>query len=279
MTPRTRHARVTMGSPRFREIRAPLIDVVAAWFPPNAQLASHSHAKAVFGVMLQGGFRTRILGREVDYLAAGAWTEPAEERHTNTASRHGARVLIVQPGADGDRLADECRRLLDEVIYIQSAQLAVDAARLEAECMAPDDLSPIVVEGTALSLLARASRDERRRRHHERGPRWLQDVVDYLHAHALERINLGQIATGVGVHPSRLAHEFRRYLGTTPGEYARRVRLMWAAERLRENDFGIAEIAIRAGFCDQSHFSRAFRRQFGVAPAAWRQVRVREGST
>jgi AraC family transcriptional regulator len=91
----------------------------------------------------------------------------------------------------------------------------------------------------------------------------------------LERINFGQLAASVGVHPTRLAHEFRRRLGASPGEYARQLRLAWAADRLRENDSGIAEIAIRAGFCDQSHFSRTFRRQFGMAPAAWRQSRLR----
>jgi AraC family transcriptional regulator len=275
MTVRHRHARVTMGSPRFHELRSPLVDVVAAWFPPNAQIASHTHAKAVFGVMLAGGFRTRILGREVDYLASGAWTEPAEERHTNLAGYEGAQVLIVQPGTAAGDLADDCRRLLDEIVYIQSAELAVDASRLEAECVAPDELSPLVAEGTALAMLARASRIQRRRLHHERGPRWLQDAVDYLHAHMLERINFGQLAASVGVHPTRLAHEFRRRLGASPGEYARQLRLAWAADRLRENDSGIAEIAIRAGFCDQSHFSRTFRRQFGMAPAAWRQSRLR----
>jgi AraC family transcriptional regulator len=273
MSARSRHVLVTMGSPSFHHVHAPSVDVVAAWFPPHRRLHSHTHAHAVFGVMLDGGFRTRILGRDVDYLASGAWTEPAEERHANSAGDHGARVLVVQPNPGDAELARECRRLLDDVVYLQSAELRADAARLAAECALQDDLSSFVAEGTALAMLARAARLYRSRRHREREPRWLPLAVDYLHAHALDHVALGEVARTVGVHPSRLAHEFRARLGASPGEYVRRLRLEWAAGRLRDGESSIAEIALRAGFYDQSHFSRMFRRHYGIAPAAWRRSR------
>ena len=82
-------------------------------------------------------------------------------------------------------------------------------------------------------------------------------------------------ATRFGVHPSRLAHEFRARLHAGPGEYLRALRLAWAAEQLQRADATIADVASRAGFYDQSHFSRMFRRQFGVAPAAWRRDSAR----
>jgi AraC family transcriptional regulator len=275
MTARSRHALVTMGSPSFRHLRAPSVDIVSAWFPPNARLDSHTHASAVFGVMLQGSFSTRILGRDVEYLSSGAWTEPAEERHANVAGRRGANVLIVQPGAESGDLTDAHRVLLDEVVYLQSSDLLADAARLEAECALQDDLSGLVVEGTALAMLARAARLYRLTNHQRRSPAWLLTAIEYLHAHRLDRIKLGDVARSVGVHPSRLAHEFRARYGQTPGEYVRRLRLEWAAEQLRHEDANLADVAIRAGFYDQSHFSRMFRRLFGVAPATWRRSRHR----
>ena len=276
MTAGNRHALVTMGSPSFRHLRSPSVDVVSAWFPPNAHLDSHTHARAVFGIMLEGSFNTRILGRDVEYLAAGAWTEPAEEKHANLAGRRGANVLIVQPGADSGALRETHRALLDEIVYLRSPDLLVDAARLEAECIQPDDLSSLVVEGTALAMLARAARLYRLTKHHDRAPAWLLAAKEYLRAHRLERIKLGDVARSVGVHPSRLAHEFRARYAQTPGEYVRGLRLEWAAEQLRHDGASLADIAIRAGFYDQSHFSRMFRQQFGVAPAAWRRTRKHE---
>ena len=168
MTARTRHALVTMGSPSFRHLRASTVDVVSAWFPPNARLDSHTHARAVFGVMLEGSFHTRILGRDVEYRPAGAWTEPAEERHANVAGTRGANVLIVQPSAEAGDLPETHRSLLDEIVYLRSSDLLADAARIEAECAHPDDLSGLVVEGTALAMLARAARLFRLTKHHGR---------------------------------------------------------------------------------------------------------------
>jgi AraC family transcriptional regulator len=274
MNAKARHALVTMGSPRFSHIHAPTIDVTAAWFPPHSRLDTHTHARAVFGVMLDGSFRTRILGRDVDYLASGAWTEPAEERHANAAGDDGAHVLVVQPAHGAAELAAECRRLLDDVVYVQSEELRMDAARLAHECTTQDDLTPLVAEGAALAMLARAARLYRSRLHHRRDPRWLTLAVDYLQAHRLERINLGDLARSVGIHPTRLAHEFRSRFSVSPGEYVRRLRLEWAAGQLETGDATVAEVALRAGFYDQSHFSRMFRRHFGVAPAAWRRARA-----
>jgi len=273
VTARVRHAPVTLGSPRFRHIQSPSLDVVEAWFPPHSRLDTHTHARAVFGIMLDGQFRTQILGRDVEYLASGAWTEPTEERHSNLAGNRGAHVVVVQPNAADVELADECRHLLGEVVYVQSAELRADAARLATECAVQDDLSPLVAEGSALAMLARAARLYRSRLHCEREPRFLTLAVEYLHAHHLDRIDLGALARGVGVHPSRLAHEFRARLGVSPGEYVRCLRLEWAARELGAGEVSVAEVALRAGFYDQSHFSRMFRRHYGIPPAAWRRSR------
>lgn len=266
-----RHVPVTLGSPRSVRVATESLEIVSAWFPPDARLGQHTHPRALFGVMLEGAFRTSIIGREVDYDASSAWTEPAEERHANVASRAGAHVLIIQPRPDNTDLAATYRELFDEVVHCRAAELRIDAMRLEAECAVRDDLSPLVAEGMGLALLARGARHFRRARHHATHPAWLLQARDYLHAHCLERVQLSVLARMVGVHPSRLAHEFRRHLHASPGEYLRGLRLTWAAQQLRGADASIADVATRAGFYDQSHFSRLFRRQFGVTPAAWRR--------
>jgi len=265
-----RHTPVTWGSPRSTRVATQSVEVVSAWFPPHARLHEHAHSRALFGFMLQGAFRTTIRGRELDYHAASAWTEPAEERHANLASPAGARVLIIQPASVAADMAEVHRVLFDEIVHRRSVDLLADASRLESECAHQDDLSPLVIEGVALALLARGARLFRTKRH-DRSPRWLLQVVEYLHAHRFERVQLGEIARGVGVHPSQLAHEFRARLHVSPGDYLRRLRVEWASEQLLDADTSIADIALRAGFCDQSHFSRVFRRHFGIAPCGWRR--------
>jgi AraC family transcriptional regulator len=57
------------------------------------------------------------------------------------------------------------------------------------------------------------------------------------------------------------------------GTYLRRLRLDWCADRLVTTKIPLAEIALRAGFADQSHFTRTFRRYTGVTPRAYRTTR------
>jgi len=50
------------------------------------------------------------------------------------------------------------------------------------------------------------------------------------------------------------------------------LRLEWAAEELARDDARLADVALRAGFADQSHFTRLFRRHTGVTPGHYREL-------
>jgi AraC family transcriptional regulator len=122
----------------------------------------------------------------------------------------------------------------------------------------------LMVEGLVLQGLAALSRLARLG---QERPKWLDDVLDL----ARRQQPLGAIAAIVGRHASHIAREFRRHEGVSVGEFSRRCRLELAAATLKTGSGSIADVAIAAGFCDQSHFTNAFRRVFGVTPAAWRQ--------
>ena len=87
-----------------------------------------------------------------------------------------------------------------------------------------------------------------------------------------EAITLDQIASTVGVHPGHLAREFRRYYRCTPGDYIRQLRVDRACRELSVGDNSLAEVALAAGFSDQSHFATAFKRHTGLTPAAYRRA-------
>ncbi|PYO90670.1 MAG: hypothetical protein DMD66_01815 [Gemmatimonadetes bacterium] len=75
-----------------------------------------------------------------------------------------------------------------------------------------------------------------------------------------------------GGHPDYFARAFRTWFGAAVGAYVRRLRLDWAADRLARTEVPIVEIALDAGFADQSHFTRAFRHQVGVTPGDYRRT-------
>ena len=65
---------------------------------------------------------------------------------------------------------------------------------------------------------------------------------------------------------------FRRYYSCSPGEYLRRKRLHVARGKLADATVSLAQIASDAGFADQSHFTRAFKRFTGVTPGRYRTL-------
>jgi AraC family transcriptional regulator len=132
-----------------------------------------------------------------------------------------------------------------------------------------DDVSALAVEGLTLELLAEGAR--RRTPGGSHPPRWLQHVRDLLHEAFRQRLTLDGIAGSVGVHPAHLARVFRQLQGCTVGEYVRSLRIEYACHCLRTSDTALATLALAAGFSDQSHFSRVFKRQTGMSPAVFRE--------
>ncbi len=94
----------------------------------------------------------------------------------------------------------------------------------------------------------------------------VQRMQDYIEEHATERITLHMLANAAGYSPWHSARLFKELTGKTPFEYIRAVRLSKAAVRLRNEDVRVIDVAFDFVFDSHEGFTRAFSRQFGVAP-------------
>jgi AraC family transcriptional regulator len=63
-------------------------------------------------------------------------------------------------------------------------------------------------------------------------------------------------------------------MGVPLGSFARDVRLDRVADRLAHSNARILDIALDAGFADQSHLTRSFRKRFGMTPGEYRASRL-----
>jgi AraC-like DNA-binding protein len=83
------------------------------------------------------------------------------------------------------------------------------------------------------------------------------------------------LAREVALSRSAFAERFVELIGEPPMQYLTRWRLALAAQRLRTGNDTVARIAERAGYESEAAFNRAFKREFGMPPSAWRKS-VRE---
>ncbi len=91
-----------------------------------------------------------------------------------------------------------------------------------------------------------------------------------LHADPARDWNVADLASEVAVSKTVLVDRFRDVLGRPPIRYLTEWRLNLASGLLRTTELGVGEIAARVGYSAEEAFSRAFKREFGKAPAHWR---------
>jgi len=93
-----------------------------------------------------------------------------------------------------------------------------------------------------------------------------------LAANLCEPLTLDELAAAVGLSPFHAARLFTREAGMPPHAWRNQLRVNRSLDLLRRGD-SVAEAAAACGFADQSHFTRHFRRVFGVSPGRWRAER------
>jgi AraC-like DNA-binding protein len=94
-------------------------------------------------------------------------------------------------------------------------------------------------------------------------------VRDYLESHCAEEVRLADLARVASLSPYHLSRVFRRAYGLAPHAYQIQARISRARALLRAG-LSPAQVAMRTGFADQSHFHRRFKRVVGVTPGAYR---------
>lgn len=256
---------VTLGSPRYTVGSTDGCDIVHAWFPPGEVLHPHTHDRATVAIMMDGAFDLRFARHQFACTPATVSVEPAGERHANRMSSAGADVLVLQPDLSRDDLWRPFRGLLEAVGCRRHAGVAERAGRLALELDAPDPFTGMMADALVLEMLVLAARGSLETSGSSTPPPWLLRVQEMLHD-APATLRIGDCAAEVGVHPAHLARAFRQHFRLSIGAYLRRLRLQLAADQLRSTDISIASIAHDAGFADQSHLTRVFKRHLGVTP-------------
>jgi AraC family transcriptional regulator len=98
-------------------------------------------------------------------------------------------------------------------------------------------------------------------------------MQEYIERHVTEPITLHQLARAAGYSPWHAARTFRELTGKSPFEYIRELRLSRAAEKLRDANTRVIDVALDFVFDSHEGFTRAFSRQFGMSPREYTKNR------
>ena len=101
-------------------------------------------------------------------------------------------------------------------------------------------------------------------------PRALRRLREYVVAHIEENITIQALASMVGLSRFHFTRAFKQSEGVTPHRYLLQCRVKRVQELLAATELPLSQIALAAGFSDQSHCSRRFRELVGITPSRYR---------
>jgi AraC family transcriptional regulator len=253
------------------------------FYEPTALIASkklpaHAHELAFFALLLEGEYGERYQRQDRQFRPFTIHFRPAGIPHQDEVGPGGVRFFEIEIRPSWrQRLADHSAALdlahddcaggpllwLGMKMYREFLDQDAPGA---TENLAADDL---VVESLLAEMLGYVA--SRHRENVAQPPPWLGRVIEKLTAEYCERLTLDELSVEAGVHPVHLSRVFRKFVREGIGEHVHRLRIRSACEQMLTRELSMAEISLAAGYADQSHFTRAFRRATGATPAAFRR--------
>jgi AraC-like DNA-binding protein len=196
--------------------------------------------------------------------------------------------LLVAPQVLGQLVTQRDPRAMDRDAALlpfeqcpSRPEFAVGQYELLSLAASADSVDPMAIEELGLGLTARVVaaayrvRGRRPRNCRASTARAHADMVhgvrEFLAARLGERVTLSRIAEHVHCAPHHLCRLFKQATGLSIHRYLNRLRLATALEWLPETD-SLAVLALRLGFANHSHFSTAFRQEFGLPPSRLRRT-------
>jgi AraC family transcriptional regulator len=237
-------------------------------YEASLRLPQHSHDHACICVVVAGDFQEDFQRHKLQLCTRSIAFRPAAEMHEDRFGSGGSRCLVIEVPDAWVAHVKQSGHLLDEPICIQRGPLQWLGMRLYQEYRAADEGAPLVIEGIMLEIAGGFSR----RPPHRGGktPLWLEWTREAVRANYGRTLRVQELAASAGVHPVHLSREFQRHYRCSVVQYARKLRIQAACEKLAHSDSSIADVALEVGFSNQAHFSRTFGLATGMSPSRYR---------
>lgn len=220
------------------------------------------------------GFSSRSRANAMSFMPAGVpvWGRAQQRMRIRHLDLHFDASEVNE--RLGEALSPDL--LMQPRIMFSNERIQTLARLIADECAEPLARHDLYGDGLVLAVLIDlfgVRRNAPRRRTPLTG--WqLKAATDYIAEHAAGRIRLQDLAELVGLSQSHFSHAFKASTGLPPHQWQLKARIERGQRLLATNDRSLTEVAVEAGFSDQAHFTRVFRRMVGETPAAWRRGAV-----
>ncbi|MGR6468669.1 helix-turn-helix domain-containing protein [Rhizobium sp. PAMB 3182] len=249
--------------------------------PRETEIAILLHGRSVVD-RRGGGMRQHTVARR-----GTIWLCPAgiEEEFISVTERMDDCLHLFLPGQpfsstilqefDLDPAAIELRyESIDQDPFIEFA-----AGQILQEMSTESAAGRLLIETLAVSLSAHLVRSYSTASSRQQGKRSsegaldarrMRRVTDYIEFHLDEEFSVADLAEVACMSVAHFARAFKHATGTSPHAYVNGKRMALAKQRLLDDNWNVADVAIAAGFSSHANFTRAFKNSTGMTPHTFR---------
>lgn len=240
------------------------------------EVATHRHEDAHFVLVLSGTYISSALHAKPHGPAPMLVFNPAGTTHRDrfVDGKGSFMTVSLDPallsGAEELYAAQECATVLHDAASAAAAfRMAHEIGRGGEGALLEAGAWEMLASLRSAAPIARST-----------VPDWAHQAYEAVMDLANDsHLRIADVAASLGVHPVHLARVFRHAWGCSPGDLLRWRRVEQAGGLLRRAELSMAEVALSAGFADQSHMNRAFQTRYGMTPSNYRRQMFQTSKT
>ena len=273
MTTHTRHEQVKF----WRDPQLENLELLRAVYITHT-FAPHAHEGFAIGVVRSGATATSYRHAHYDMPAGTIIVINPGELHTGeAASQQGWTYRMFYPrAAQLQQISSELAGHPGDIPFFSSPVIHDDYLAellLQLHLTLEDDANSIIERqslfwSTMAHLIVRHADDPPELCPVKLERDCVTTVRDYIEAHYDDPVSLEQLGSLVNLDPCYMLRLFSKTVGLPPHAYLTQVRIR-QAKQLLDRGKPIAEVACQTGFVDQSHFTKQFKRAFGITPGQY----------
>ena len=132
----------------------------------------------------------------------------------------------------------------------------------------PQLVEALLLRGYVLGIVSSSTRRELRGG--QLRDFYIQEAITFMEHNYAREITVEELASVCKLNRSYFSKLFKDSMGCPPQEFLIRLRLSKAAELMKTTTQSIGNISTLCGYPNQLHFSRAFKKRYGMSPREWR---------
>jgi AraC family transcriptional regulator len=233
----------------------------------KTSLPLHYHQNPYFCYVLNGSYSEHSTKKHLACSAGDIIFHPFETKHYNDFNENNSCCFNLELSASWAERIFESKLNLGAIIKTNKPEIQKLFIKIYREFNDYDLLSPLMIEGIMIQALITFSRSSHPILSNSYHIRKVKKYIDELY---FTNPGLSELAGISKTSPEHLVRGFKKSFNRTIGEYMREVKVSHACNKLKNSSQSLIEIALETGFCDQSHFTRVFKKLIGVTPLEYR---------